>query len=269
MQTSTALNSFNGGRTFDGDVYFPNSGKINSSASSIDEHKPLKIEASRIETSSTSNTIIAETESSSVMLSTTSVTSSVPTVTSSAPAQIPPMINGFNLDSLVQKVVQKEMMPDHGQPSKQEVKDNAVEKLKKSEGKIRISNPVEVIDLTEGSGRQPTATIQPDMSNKAPVYSKSQIYSAAPKPQFFTRTHCPRNSNAPPPFIPKPSASKVDPVKHIPADKKRAATAYVDLSRIQRENMSRDENKLQVSYKHDIYQCKRKTKRIIKFFFLL
>ena len=236
FQTSTHLTSFNG-RTFDGDVYFPNSGKINSTA--LDDIKPRKTEPSPVDAFDPSITSVTVASSAASLSATTS--------SSMTSAVIPLAPNGFNLESLVDSVVHSQIMADQKQSVKLENDSAALEKTTKSDGNTVRSSPVAVIDLTGSSAKTPAVSIKPDTSDKAPIYSKPQILPPLPKPQVFTRTHCPRNSNAPPPFVPKPSAPKLDPIKPIPLEKKRPAPPYVDLSRIQRDSTSRDDDKLSVS----------------------
>lgn len=153
---------------------------------------------------------------------------------STVPSGMALLTNGFNLESLVSNVVRSQFM--NPQQSKYETPTSGTGKLDPG------SNSVDLIDLTDGKASSFTTQAY----KPTPTYYKQQNLKVSSRPQtlsVFTRTHCPRRSYAPPPFVPK-APSKV---KAIPPASGKKESGFVALSRTQqKDTLVLDEFKLQV-----------------------
>lgn len=208
------------GRTFDGDVYFPNSATV-ANSSPTDE-SPSKF-SSQVTPSSLEN-------SSSFASKMRPLSPKLNTVSSGMAL----LTNGFNLESLVSNVVRSQFM--NPQQSKYESPPSGIGKLDPG------SNSVDLIDLTDG--KVPSFTTQ--ACKPTPTYYKQQNMKVSSRPQtlsVFTRTHCPRRSYAPPPFVPKaPSKAKA-----IPPGSGKKESGFLELSRSQQKDaLQLEDFKLQV-----------------------
>ena len=206
-QNPAHLTTLNG-RTFDGDVYFHNSATM-ASSSPKDECPPQKPSAPV--TSSAPSSL------------TESLTSHASKFKSDAPVRcstssgVGLLSNGLNLETIVNNVVRSQFM-NHPQARA----GLASKPLKPDPG----PGGVDLVDLTGGSGKYPSSSFQ--SSRPMSAHQSPQVTARPQTLYVFTRTHCPRRSFAPPPFVPKASTR----TQPLPQALEKKDASYVELSRM-------------------------------------